>query len=93
MVEEAGGMVTTMDGLAYSPFDRCHSVNGPIRFFSTVFRSETFRSVIASNGFIHKDLLKTIEPATAKLLDDGFDLSPWCVPEGYRIHLGAQLDT
>ena len=22
MVEEAGGMVTTMDGLAYSPFDR-----------------------------------------------------------------------
>eukprot|EP00210_Caulerpa_lentillifera_P005259 g5026.t1 len=71
MVEEAGGLVTTMDGLAFSPFDR---------------------SVLASNGFVHKALLEYIEPATAKLLDDGVDLSPWYIPKGYRIHLGAQLE-
>ena len=94
VVEEAGGMVTTMDGLAYSPFDRCVPFREQIRFLQRyVVPNNTSRSVIASNGFIHKDLLKTIEPATAKLLDEGFDLSPWCVPEGYRIHLGAQLDT
>lgn len=27
MVEEAGGMVTTMDGLAFSPFDRFISIS------------------------------------------------------------------
>lgn len=50
------------------------------------------RSVLASNGSVHKALLEYIEPATAKLLDDGVDLSPWYIPKGYRIHTGAQLE-
>jgi myo-inositol-1(or 4)-monophosphatase len=50
------------------------------------------RSVVVSNGFLHGELLATMEPATGKLLASGIDLSQWFVPKGYRVHSGAQLD-
>jgi myo-inositol-1(or 4)-monophosphatase len=71
IVEEAGGSVTTMDGRAFSVFDR---------------------SVVVSNGALHEQLLAQMEPATAKLVAGGIDLSPWFIPEGYRVHSGAQLE-
>jgi myo-inositol-1(or 4)-monophosphatase len=71
VVEEAGGSVTTMDGRAFSVFDR---------------------SVLVSNGFVHDKLLAQTEPATARLLEQGIDLSQWFVPKGYRVHAGAQLE-
>lgn len=48
--------------------------------------------MLVSNGFIHEQLLKKMEPATAKLVDAGIDLSQWYVPAGYRVHSGAQLE-
>lgn len=48
--------------------------------------------MVVSNGFIHEQLLKKMEPATAKLIESGIDLSQWFVPAGYRVHLGAQLE-
>ncbi|CAD7704132.1 unnamed protein product [Ostreobium quekettii] len=71
VVEEAGGTVTTLDGLAFSVFDR---------------------SVLATNGYVHGAILEKTEPATEKLLEDGVDLSPWFIPEGYGVRSGAQLD-
>lgn len=71
IVEEAGGTVTTMDGRAFSVFDR---------------------SVLVSNGFVHEQILSKTEPATAKLLEQGIDLSQWFRPEGYGLHSGAQLE-
>lgn len=71
VLEEAGGSVTTMDGRAFSVFER---------------------SVLVSNGFLHDKLLAQTEPATARLLDQGIDLSMWFVPKGYRVHAGAQLE-
>ena len=65
MVEEAGGLVTTMRGTAYSVFER---------------------SILASNDRLHEQVLQKTEPATDALLANGVDLSPWFVPEGYRIH-------
>ena len=50
------------------------------------------RSVVVSNGFLHKQLLQTMEPATSGLLQEGIDLSQWFVPEGYSVHSGPQLD-
>ncbi|KAL4442054.1 hypothetical protein ABPG77_011315 [Micractinium sp. CCAP 211/92] len=71
VVEEAGGSVTTLDGRAFSVFDR---------------------SVLVSNGYLHEAILAKTEPATARLLDQGIDLSQWFVPQGYRVHSGAQLE-
>jgi len=41
------------------------------------------RSVIVSNGAIHDKLLQSIQPATEKLIGDGFDFSQWMKPSGY----------
>jgi len=71
IVEEAGGTVTTMDGRAFSVFDR---------------------SVVVSNGAVHQELLKTMEPKVEKLLKQGIDLSPWFVPKGMMVHSGRQLE-
>ncbi len=50
------------------------------------------RSVLVSNGALHAAVLEQTEPATADLLKRGVDLSPWFIPEGYRVHTGAQLE-
>jgi myo-inositol-1(or 4)-monophosphatase len=72
IAEEAGGTVTTMDGRAFSVFDR---------------------SVLVSNTHLHQDLLDIIEPVTTDLLvNKGVDLSQWFIPDGYRLHAGAQLE-
>ncbi|KAG7672711.1 hypothetical protein Ndes2526B_g08758 [Nannochloris sp. 'desiccata'] len=71
IVEEAGGTVTTMDGRAFSVFDR---------------------SVLVSNGFVHEAILGKTEPVVGRLVSDGVNLSQWFVPEGYRVHSGAQLE-
>lgn len=72
IVEEAGGSVTTMDGRAFSVFDR---------------------SVVVSNGSVHRALLDKMEPVLGYLVEEeGIDLSPWFVPQGYGVHAGAQLE-
>lgn len=38
------------------------------------------RSVVVSNGFIHEQLLSKMEPCTAKLVENGINLSQWYVP-------------
>lgn len=72
ILEEAGGLVTTMDGIQYSVFDR---------------------SILASNGLLHDQMLAKTDPVHAQLSKKGVDLSPWFIPDGYRVHTGAQLDT
>lgn len=67
IVEEAGGLVTTCDGLQFSVFDR---------------------SICATNGLIHNQILAQTEPVTSKLLEDGYDLSPWFVPKNYKVRTG-----
>lgn len=39
------------------------------------------RSVLVSNGFLHEAILAKTEPATARLLAQGIDLSQWFVPQ------------
>jgi myo-inositol-1(or 4)-monophosphatase len=64
--------------------------------FVTTMRGTAYnvfeRSMLASNDRVHAALLETIEPATTALLDQGVDLSPWYIPEGYSLHGGRQLD-
>lgn len=50
------------------------------------------RSVLVSNGFVHEAILARTEPRTARLLEEGIDLSQWFVPKGYKVHTGAQLE-
>ncbi|GAQ90760.1 Inositol monophosphatase [Klebsormidium nitens] len=65
IAEEAGALVTRMDGKDFTVFDR---------------------SVIASNGKIHPQLLDVIRPATQKLLDSGkFVDDLWFKPDGYQL--------
>ena len=70
IVEEAGGRVTTMDGLPYSVFSR---------------------SVLASNDAIHESVQEHTDAATARLREAGVDLSPWFIPDGFRLKAGQQL--
>uniref|UniRef100_A0A7S0RNB6 Inositol-1-monophosphatase n=1 Tax=Chlamydomonas leiostraca TaxID=1034604 RepID=A0A7S0RNB6_9CHLO len=71
ILEEAGGRITTTDGLAWSVFDR---------------------SMLATNDALYEKVLAVTEPATAKMRSAGADLGTWCVPKGYRVRGGAQLD-
>ncbi|CAK9223098.1 unnamed protein product [Sphagnum troendelagicum] len=41
------------------------------------------RSVLVSNGVLHKKLLEKIQPPTEKLIADGFDFSQWLKPTDY----------
>ena len=41
------------------------------------------RSVLASNGALHADILEYVEPKTKGLRKNGVDLSPWFIPSGY----------
>lgn len=50
------------------------------------------RSVLVSNGFVHEAILGKTEPVVGRLVSNGVDLSQWFVPEGYRVHSGAQLE-
>ena len=70
IVEEAGGRVTTMDGLPYSVFQR---------------------SLLATNDALHDAIQAKTEAATDGLREAGVDLSPWFIPDGFRVHTGAQL--
>lgn len=47
------------------------------------------RSLLASNDALHAAVKAKTEAATSKLLDEGFDLSPWFVPKGYGIRGGS----
>ncbi|KAG2435228.1 hypothetical protein HXX76_007310 [Chlamydomonas incerta] len=71
ILEEAGGRLTTADGLAYSVFDR---------------------SLIATNDALYEKVLALTEPQTSRMLQEGVSLSTWCVPKGYRVRSGAQMD-
>lgn len=70
ILEEAGGRLTTADGLAYSVFDR---------------------SLLATNDALYEKVLAVTEPQTSAMLKEGVSLSPWFVPQGYRVRSGAQL--
>uniref|UniRef100_A0A7S3QQS6 Inositol-1-monophosphatase n=2 Tax=Dunaliella tertiolecta TaxID=3047 RepID=A0A7S3QQS6_DUNTE len=43
------------------------------------------RSMLASNGPLHPQLLQYTQPKTEALLRQGFDLSEWFVPRGYNL--------
>ncbi len=57
-----------------SRFDGCPRAAPPL---PAVFD----RSVLVSNGYLHEAILAKTEPATARLLDQGIDLSQWFVPQ------------
>ncbi|KAG2489559.1 hypothetical protein HYH03_012010 [Edaphochlamys debaryana] len=71
ILEEAGGRITTADGLAYSVFDR---------------------SLVATNDALYEKVLGLTEPQTSRMQAEGVQLGSWCVPKGYRVRSGAQLD-
>ncbi|GLC40365.1 hypothetical protein PLESTM_001054600, partial [Pleodorina starrii] len=50
------------------------------------------RSLIATNDALYDKVLALTEPQTSAMLSEGVSLSPWCVPRGYRVRSGAQLD-
>ncbi|GIL65064.1 hypothetical protein Vafri_18924 [Volvox africanus] len=50
------------------------------------------RSLIATNDALYEKILALTEPQTSAMLSEGVSLSPWCVPKGYRVRSGAQLD-
>lgn len=37
-------------------------------------------------------VLALTEPQTSRMLQEGVSLSTWCVPKGYRVRSGAQMD-
>lgn len=43
------------------------------------------RSVLASNGAIHDAILEKTTEETVELMKGGIDLSPWYIPEGYKV--------
>ena len=43
------------------------------------------RSVLAANPGIHPGILAQTQPKTEGLRRQGVDLSPWFVPDGYRL--------
>ena len=43
------------------------------------------RSIVAANDGIHPAILEKTEPATKGMIERGIDLSPWFVPEGYKV--------
>jgi myo-inositol-1(or 4)-monophosphatase len=43
------------------------------------------RSVLASNGALHGGVQAVTQTGTNELLEHGFDLSPWFVPDGYKV--------
>lgn len=50
------------------------------------------RSIVATNGLIHKDILAQTEPMTTRLLEDGYDLSSKRnIPAGYKVKTGRAL--
>jgi myo-inositol-1(or 4)-monophosphatase len=45
------------------------------------------RSVLASNGAMHKAILEKTNEETVGLIKGGIDLRPWYIPEGYTVDL------
>ena len=43
------------------------------------------RSVLAANPGIHPGILAQTQPKTEGLRQQGVDLSPWYIPEGYKL--------
>jgi myo-inositol-1(or 4)-monophosphatase len=43
------------------------------------------RSVLAANPGIHAAILAQTQPKTEGLRQQGMDLSPWFVPDGYKV--------
>lgn len=49
------------------------------------------RSLLATNDALYEKVLALTDPAVQAMRDEGVQLSPWCVPKGYRVKSGAQL--
>ena len=43
------------------------------------------RSIVAANEAMLPAILEKTAPATKALMEKGIDLSPWFVPEGYKV--------
>jgi len=71
IVEEAGGRVTTMNGCAFSVFDR---------------------TLLAANDALWAGVKAETAKSVTRLVEEGQDLSPWFIPEGYRVHTGPRSD-
>ena len=43
------------------------------------------RSIVVANEGMLPNILEKTVPATKSLMEKGIDLSPWFVPEGYKV--------
>jgi len=43
------------------------------------------RSIVCANEGMLPNILEKTVPATKALMEKGIDLSPWFVPEGYKV--------
>ncbi|KAL6759541.1 hypothetical protein V8C86DRAFT_3133168 [Haematococcus lacustris] len=50
------------------------------------------RSLVATNDALLEQVLAMTEPAAAAMRESGANLGPWCIPPGYRVKAGAQLE-
>lgn len=89
MVEEAGGRVTTMDGRAYSVFERSLLASNDALYDSILEVIEVRSGVM--EVCVHQFHHHRLQPKTTALVEGGADFSPWFIPEGYMVHTGRQL--
>lgn len=47
------------------------------------------RTVLASTPGLHKHIVDKTKAKTDALTSQGYDLSPWYVPDGYQKHLAS----
>ncbi|DBA95315.1 TPA: Phosphatase impl1, chloroplastic [Trebouxia sp. C0006] len=70
MVQEAGGIVTTMDGNPYTVFHR---------------------TTLAATPGLHARLLESTKPKTEALVNSGYPLGTWYVPDVYEQYVQTAL--
>lgn len=49
------------------------------------------RSLLATNDALYERMLALTDPRVAEMRDEGVSLAPWCIPKGYHVRAGAQL--
>eukprot|EP00879_Flechtneria_rotunda_P023472 GHRR01024828.1.p1 GENE.GHRR01024828.1~~GHRR01024828.1.p1 ORF type:complete len:145 (+),score=46.94 GHRR01024828.1:537-971(+) len=50
------------------------------------------RSLLATNDALYEQMLRKLEGPTARALDNGAQLGPANIPDGYKLRTGAQLE-
>ncbi|XP_024199979.1 phosphatase IMPL1, chloroplastic [Rosa chinensis] len=86
IVEEAGGVVTCMDGAKFCVFDRSVLVSNGV-LHAKVNLSAAVISIIQEKKIVEMQLLERIAPATENLKSKQINLSLWYKPENCRTEL------